>query len=164
MKNLYKLANECRDELNAIGIYPPAHISFSVNTRATKRWGQCKLSNGSYSINISSRLLEDNLSDMVAKNTITHELLHTMPNCMNHGNEWQRYANKVNKAYSSYNIKRCTSTEEKGVAPVADKWTLKCPECGRSWGYQRKGKIVVACENNRATCPCGSKKINVIHN
>lgn len=161
MKNLYKLVDECRDELNAIGIYPPALISFSVNTRATKRWGQCKLSYGVYSINISSRLLEDGLPDMVAKNTIAHELLHTMPDCMNHGNEWQRYANKVNKAYSGYNIKRCTSAEEKGIAPIIGKWNLDCQDCGRHWDYQRKSKIVDACLNHKATCPCGSKKIKV---
>ena len=50
MKDLEKIISECISELKAIGIVCP-EISYSVNTRAKKRWGQCKrLENGDYDL------------------------------------------------------------------------------------------------------------------
>ena len=43
MKDLQMIATECIRDLNAIGIYPHCKAKdFSVNTRAKKRWGQCR--------------------------------------------------------------------------------------------------------------------------
>lgn len=145
MKNFKALYTECMSELDAIGIEYGTVTSWEVNTRAKSRWGQCKgLGHGYYSINITNRLLADNIDDMATKNTIMHELLHTCEGCMNHGTEWQRLANKVNKVYG-YNIKRTTSYEEKGIEqpeqPKA-KYVIGCPCCGAKWEYMRMTKAV----------------------
>ena len=88
-----------------------------------------------HSINISSRLLQDDVSDDGAKNTIIHELLHTVEGCDNHGLNWQREAEKVNRTYN-YKIKRCNSAEEKGVpeievTPRTVKHKFVCERCGQ---------------------------------
>ena len=109
MKDLKKLANECMAELDAIGVQYGNVISWQINTRVKNRWGQCRyIGGGRYSINITNRLLDDNLPDEAAKETIIHELLHSVDGCMNHGPNWKRVADKVNRAYH-YNIKRTTS-------------------------------------------------------
>ena len=141
MKDLKKLANQCMAELDAIGVQYGNVISWEVNTRAKNRWGQCRyVGNKCYSINITNRLLADNLPDEAAKQTIVHELLHTVNGCMNHGPNWKREADKVNRAYPHYNIKRTTSYDEKGVEPPKPrepKYIVRCPSCGHEWKHFR---------------------------
>lgn len=77
MKDLQKLSQKAMKELDAIGV-PYANIeSFTVNTRAKSRWGQCRIRNGVYTININVELLQDNVADESALSTIIHELIHT---------------------------------------------------------------------------------------
>lgn len=132
MHNLNLAFAECKKELDNIGI-PYGNIKEIVpNKRAKTRWGQCKKSyDGTYSINISTRLLDDNTPYKSLKDTIIHEMIHTCPKCMNHGLEWKQYADKVNYYYK-YNIKRTNTSEEKGVSPIIDgsKYLFKCKNCG----------------------------------
>lgn len=145
MKNFQNLYLECMQELRDIGIEHGCVSKWEINTRAKKRWGQCEsLGHGYYSINISVRLLADEVDDIATKTTILHELLHTCDGCMNHGKEWLRLANKVNRAYG-YNIKRTTSWEEKGIDKpdeIKPKYAIACPCCGTTWNYIRMTKAV----------------------
>lgn len=142
MKNFHGLCLECMEELDALNVQYGKISKWEINTRAKKRWGQCQNEgNGYYSISISVRLLADDIDDIATKTTILHELLHTCENCMNHGKEWQRLADKVNRAYG-YNIKRCTSCEEKGVEQVKANYVIACPCCGTKWEYIRMTKAV----------------------
>lgn len=156
MKDLIELANECMAELDEIGIEYAEIIHWEVNTRAKKRWGLCKHNtDDSYTISISYRLLTDNVADDGAINTIIHELIHTVVGCMNHGENWKREANKVNRAYG-YNIKRCSSAEEKGVEPIenipkAVKYQFKCKDCGKIYSRTRASKFT----NNWQNYRCG---------
>ena len=71
MKDLLKLVRECKEELDAIGIEYRTVRNWMVNTRSKRRWGQCKLvSSDVFDINISARLLADQVSDTAAKDTI----------------------------------------------------------------------------------------------
>lgn len=168
MKNLNAIANDCITELKNIGIEPP-HITFEVNTRAATRWGQCKKTNGRYSISIASVLVDDKAPLNGLKSTIMHEVLHTMPNCMNHGNTWQDYADRVNKAYG-YKVTRTDSYKDKGFAnnPLAEahpyKYTIKCNACGNEWNYRRSNNTIECCKRNHATCPCGARDFTVTTN
>lgn len=161
MKNLNELANVCMQELDNIGIEYGNVVSWEVNTRAKQRWGQCRhLGGNCHSINISSRLLQDDVADEGAKNTIIHELLHTVKGCNNHGTEWQRMADKVNKAYG-YNIKRCSSADEKGVPdieviPNAVKHKFICEGCGQVIVRTKESKFTKNYQNYR----CGRCKGN----
>lgn len=150
MKDLMKLAAECKDELDTIDIPYRTVRNWIVNTRAQCRWGLCKyVSEGVYDIQISARLLKDDVPDISAKNTIIHELLHTVKGGNGHKGKWKVYAAQVNRAYPQYNIKRTTSSEEKGVPEIKRKsrsyqwkYEIKCTKCGGSV-YRKKATSVV---------------------
>ena len=80
-------------------------------------------------------MLQDDISDNACKNTIMHEILHTCEYCFNHGSEWKHIADLVNDCYLFYNIKRCTSAEEKGINEEIEKkepkYILRCTKCGK---------------------------------
>ena len=133
---------DCKTELDNLDIEYGFIQSVTVNTRAKKRWGMCtEEGEGIYKIEISSKLLKDDVEDIHAKNTIIHEILHTCDGCLNHGKEWQRLANKVNNAYG-YNIKRTTSYAEKGIERPTANYIVKCPCCNAKWEYMRMTKTV----------------------
>lgn len=161
MKDLDKLAAECVADLLAIGIQPAKNINWSVNTRAKKRWGHChKASSTAYDIEVSSRLLQDEVCDQAAKNTIMHELLHTINGAMSHTGLWLRLATKVNSQLPQYTIKRTTNSEEKGVDPVEAKYIVACPSCGQQYTRFRMTPIVQYPQNYRCG-HCGRALIRV---
>lgn len=146
MKNLQIIARECMKELDAIGIAYTKPAAFTVNTRAQSRWGQCRKRNGTFTINISSRLLQDDVSDTATKDTVIHELLHTVDGCQNHGTKWKSLALKVNRAYPKYNIKTSTTMEEKGIKDFLEsgayKYKVVCKRCNTAALYMRRTNAV----------------------
>ena len=154
MKNLQMVANDCMTMLDNIGIEYGNVTKWEINTRAKRRWGQCRrLPNGNYEISISSRLLADNVADDGVKNTIIHELLHSVKGCMNHKTEWKYQAEKVNRAYG-YNIKRCSNSEEKGVeslevSPKEIKHKFVCKDCGKVYTRTRESNFTKNWKNYR---------------
>lgn len=150
MKDLNKLADICKAQLDKIGI-KYGNVTFSVNTRAKKRWGQCRVVGAdTYEISISERLLDDSLDDIAALNTIMHELAHAADGCKSgHRGRWLKIAAVIMKAYPEYNIKRCSSPEEKGIdepisAPAKQmqyKYFYCCLACGYEIKYKRSSKF-----------------------
>lgn len=145
MKGLTALFEECKKELDAIGIKYGNISTVEINTRAKKRWGLCKkLSDGTYKISISDRALKDDVDDIKTKEIIIHEILHSCPDCLNHGPEWKSLAYKVKQAYG-YNIQRLLKAEEYNAEaykkPPA-KFKLTCKSCGRSFTYCKTTKVV----------------------
>ena len=166
MKNLKHLLLRAIQECNAVGIKTGKIVDITVNTRA-KRWGQARrLPNGTYTININANLVRDSVSDKAIMDTLVHEVLHTCEGCMNHGARWKYYATIMNRAYG-YNIKRCTSAEEKGLNTSAQissaNYAIKCESCGHVYTYQRAGKAVQLIRNygynSGCRCACGSRKL-----
>lgn len=159
MRNLDDYAIQCMEELDAISIEYGNIIEVVANTRAKKRWGQCKAIPGGYSININAILLDERNDEQGLKETIIHELLHSCKDCMNHGSKWNYLAQKVNSAYG-YNIKRINSAAEKGVSeetrPYMEKYTVKCNKCGYIYTRARKTKLIQYPEHYRCGCCGGS--------
>ena len=113
MYNLYQLATEAINNLNAIGIYPHLTPSdFKVNTRATYRYGQTRKRKGIYSVNISAFLLDKRNDEKSVMTTIYHECLHCCDDCMCHTGKWKEYAELVSDCYN-VDITRCSSFREK---------------------------------------------------
>jgi len=141
MRDLFAYAVRCMEYLDNIGIEYGNVIDFSVNTRAQRRWGQCRAVPGGYTININAVLLDERNSEEGLISTILHELLHTCKGCMNHGENWKRLARKVNSAYG-YDIKRTSSADEKGITADPRLETAKhkfvCEKCGRVVIRQRE--------------------------
>lgn len=153
MKDIKKVYNDCANICKNLNIPIANVIYLKVNNRAKKRWGRCILEcEGEYIIEISDRLLNDEVSEEATFNTMIHELLHTCPNCMNHGKEWKYWASVINKN-TSYNIKRTTSCEEKGIERIkkTPKYTVVCNRCDRKWNYNRAGSVIK--NINRCKCP-----------
>lgn len=140
MRDIMEYAIRCMEMLDDLNI-PYGNIKeVTVNTRAKRRWGQCKGIPGGFAININAVLLDENIPDDGLMNTMLHELLHSVPGCMNHGAKWKAMADKVHKAYG-IQIKRCSNAEEKGVPTEISnaryKYFLKCPKCGVIFRYTR---------------------------
>lgn len=164
MKDLRSLVSQCQAELASIGIICGKVSRWSVNTRARTRWGMCKkLPDGTFEIEISVMLLQDAVSDRAAKETVIHELLHTVPGCNGHTGKWKLLAAQVNQKLPMYQIKRTTSAAEKGLQsplkPQSYRYLLRCTGCGKNIQRQKKSAVVEHPERYR--CACGGKLIRI---
>ena len=166
MKNLQRLYDETLKDIQALDIPYGIIRKVSVDMGNNKRWGQCRIIKRSpeevlFSITISKKVLADNLDDMAAKNTIAHEILHTVRGCFNHGAMWKRYAKLLNSAFG-YDIKRTTNSDEKGIAiedaMVNAKYIITCTGCGVKTPYYRKSSIVSSIEQGQKSCRCARCK------
>lgn len=135
-EKLEKIGQECILELNSINIFPEQICSWSVNTRAKRRWGQCQYKRGRCHININERLLEDDVSEESLKRVIIHELLHAVKECFKetHGSNWKRYANRVYNRLG-YKISTTDTYESLGLTPPNEvetepKYVFVCDGCG----------------------------------
>lgn len=144
MKNLQLIAEQCLKELDFIGIKYGNIVSFEVNSRAKKRWGQCKYTTltDTYRIQVSNRLLEDYVPEKSVKQVIIHEILHTCKGCLNHGKTWKRYAELVNETYG-YDISRTASASALGVNTdqINIKHQFVCKNCGKVINRMRESKF-----------------------
>lgn len=165
MKDLEMLASECEADLSLINIQPGEVNQWLINTRAKNRWGQCKRClPGIFDISISARLLQDSVSDQAVKNTIMHELLHTVKGCYGHKGKWKDLALTVNRLLPQYTIKRTTSAEEKGLESIRKKRTnryaVKCEHCGKEFCREKISKLIQHPEKFRCGI-CGNSLIRV---
>ena len=140
---LMETVEDCKEKAKAVNIELGEISKVKINTRAKQRWGLCSPNpDGTFTIEISNRLLEDNVSKDALYNTVMHELLHTVEGCLNHKEKWKKCAEIVNKKYG-FNIKRTTSAEEKNITTETDyKYIIQCPDCGYQWKYIRMTKCV----------------------
>jgi len=161
MKDLIKLVEICKADLDSIGIKCGKVRNWTVNTRAKCQWGQCKkVGIGLSDISISAVLLNDDVDDREALNTIAHELIHTIPGCFSHKGKWKLIAEDICKKLPQYTIKRTAKPEEKGIViqkkePVY-RYILRCTECGQEIKRQKLSKAVVNYKKYRCG-KCGGK-------
>ena len=160
MKDLMKLYNECVEELRRINMDISSRITkVSVNGRLSRSLGRCRFNprTGSYTIEVNPCMLADSVEVKTTKNTIIHELIHTCPGCMNHGYEWKRRGDRVNRMLG-YNITRETEVEGLEAAGVEVKkeeykYALECVVCKHQFKFQRWCSKL---ENpSRWKCGCG---------
>lgn len=151
----------CKADLDSLGIKYGKVNSWTVNTRAKCRLGQCRKNLiGLFDINISERLLNEEIDDQMALNTIMHELLHTVKGCFNHGVKWKMYAEIVNSKLPKYDIKRVVNINEtSGIierkSPVY-KYILRCAKCGQEIKRQKASKVITNYKRYRCS-KCGGK-------
>ena len=145
MKNIEYLKKEletCKQMAAESNIQIGKIYDIKINTRAKKRWGQCSYFSDGFIIEISSSLLQDNVSENALIDTLMHEVLHTVDGCMNHGKKWKECARIINSRYG-LNIKTTTSAAEKKIEETEEyKYILACPKCGYQWKYMRMSRCV----------------------
>lgn len=160
---LQEIAQQCKYELERLHI-PIADVKeFTINTRAARRWGQCRREGSDYKININHTLLDGSHEEGL-KATIMHELIHTCPQCMNHGIKWRRYAEQASAA-TGLKISRTNTPQEKGFSGsempgIKAKYVIRCPSCGMEWKRQKRSKVIKLID--RCTCGrCGAAGLTV---
>lgn len=159
MKDLKKLVMECVREQGELGIKYSRNITWKVSTAYIRKWGQCrKKPDGTYEITIAERLLRDSVDDDAIKDTIHHELLHSVEGCMNHGELWKRNAAKLNHGYG-YSIKRTNDMDGKGIEQIEAKYIVKCENCGAEIGRYKMSRLIEDTKSYR--CACGGKLIRI---
>ena len=105
-----------------------------------------------HSIEISKWVME--LNDDIIKNTILHEIIHCLPNCSNHGEEFKKYAHYINRKLG-YNISRLgdknKDLEQSNIKVEDEKYNYKieCLKCGYFF-YRKKLNV-----NYSAKYRCG---------
>ena len=158
MKDLKRVFTECLLEVTQAGI-PVGNIkNVKVNSRAGKRWGQCKkLPDGSFEIEISQRLLADQVPESSLRSTIVHEILHTCPGVKGHGSLWKHYAAVMMERHPDYRIATTTSPGELGVSEAAEdhRYILVCSRCGKKICRDRMSSVVKY--PSRYRCRCGGR-------
>lgn len=158
-ERLVTLTNQCRRELDALNV-PYRRVSVLEISHTTGTYGDCRrLYDNSYRIRVNEALLKS-ASDIIVKDTIIHELLHTCEGCMNHGKTWQAYANLVNDAYPQYSISRLSSTNKTHVKLKSEdtaKYVVTCESCGHKYLHYRKNRAVEILSNPAIShyCTCG---------
>jgi predicted SprT family Zn-dependent metalloprotease len=148
MRDLQAEFDRCFQEVLEAGIKPGMIRSVEVNTRAKKRWGQCKVLRMEgpkpveFSININAALLDERARSTALHATIVHEILHTVPGCLDHGPKWKQMAARYMDHYPQYRIRRTMSKEEAGIVEDGGiekslqkrsvyRYALRCRGCGK---------------------------------
>lgn len=167
--NLMEVYRQCVKEMKSINMdISPYIVSVEVNYRLTRALGRC-ISHWDgcpdwYRIEINPCLVESGVEVKALKNTIMHELLHTCPLCMNHGPEWKRRADVVNKLLG-YRVQRQTEIsrlEAQGVKLNMGEWkfAMVCNDCGHMFKRKRWCKTLENSDNYR--CGVCHGKLHVI--
>ena len=161
------VAKQCIEDLNAIGIYPnitPNDVT--INNRLQRVWGRCwtHWENNSrtkwhFTIEVSSKLLGDDVPDKSLRSNLFHEMCHSCDECVNvhHGGKWKEYAELINDCYNM-NIQRCTSSAEYNVEDNRKAYGWKCSACGKKFvkmGYKAPKWYIHPKGYTHKNCPCG---------
>lgn len=134
-----------------IPISPAICPRVALNSRATGRFGCCIRKNGSFTIELSSRMLA--AEEKAVMQTLAHEVLHTCYGCSNHGARWKGYAARMNAAYG-YDIERTDSCEKLGVPDTRKvRYIVACTKCGAQFTRSKRSPLVDHPERYR--CRCG---------
>jgi predicted SprT family Zn-dependent metalloprotease len=153
MKDLMEMFNYGMEVVEACGIETGIITDVSINTRAKKRFGQCRYNHatGTYSINIARFILDDDIEDKAVMETIIHEILHTVSGCMNHGKKWKSLGKIVEREFG-YKITTTDSyakfsnrlAEERKVERNTKKhnYVFRCEDCGQTIYRERMSKFV----------------------
>ncbi len=161
-KQLQMLVNEVLEELRGIGIEVPQKITYEINPRLRRALGRARrIGENTFIVELSKDTMQ--VGGTYAKQVLHHEILHTMPGCMNHGKKWQAWAHRINRELG-YDISRCTSGKEV-IEPLGKekymeryKYRLKCTRGGNEI-YRMKASNVVQ-NPDRYRCKCGGHLVS----
>lgn len=146
------------NEIRVIGIVPSDKISRRVLIAEKGRFfGRCRheKDTGRFTITLNKAMLKSD--EHYIRETLAHEVLHTVEGCFNHSPLWKRYA-RYTASQLGYNITTTSTAAEKGIPDesiIKVNYILKCTACGRENKFQRLSKAVKNPENYR--CNCGGK-------
>ena len=152
-EKLNKLYSECINELANIKIeFKCKDIVVKISKRAHKRYGCCKpeIPDSKYRKIIKRGFKFIVCYENYFKYTIEiHELIHCLPKCTNHGEEFKKYAKIINEKLG-YNITRTGNKKEDFKRSNVEyneaeeyKYKIKCKDCGQIYYRKRLNKNLI---------------------
>ena len=152
-----KLFEEVFNNMVSSGLFeiPVNNIDRKLHfNKRTTALGLCKHRwiSGKYChiIELSEYAMEDRDS---VKNTLAHEMIHTMPRCQNHKWNFKRNASLCRQL--GYDVTTRATRAEAKASGITDayhakrnridndsKYAIACPECGAKWKYKTLCKAV----------------------
>lgn len=168
--DLEQILNKCKDELYDLGFLEIKNKNYiiQINSRFRNKLGRCSYNKITYIYTISINESFMNICPDKVKNTMMHELIHSINGCMNHGTKFQNIAKLVNNKFG-YNVHTTSYYEDydKYIDSTKNyKYKIKCSHCGEEWFYEKTGKVIRSLQNNptSCTCPhCKTKRFSVIN-
>lgn len=133
---LQKIFIEVKENLKNINIPVSDDISYDIKlSKAKRKWGSCKMSKGKedyrFYISISENCFKEPDYIQFIRNTMAHELIHTVKGCFNHGAKFQRYARKAAVLGYTVNTTSKSSIEKTDEEKFNEaKHVLICKSCG----------------------------------
>ena len=149
MKDLEKMFDEAliivKENIGEDKLTRKIYRPITINTRAKRRWGRCTSSNDGERarIEISSRILRDDVPDKATMEVIIHEILHACKDGMSHTGVWKKYANIISEK-TEYKITRTSAAEKFGLKEeqLTRQYVVMCEKCGVLLRRARKVSII----------------------
>ena len=158
LSSLEQMMYTCKQQLVSLGFSElnSKLYNLEINPRFRKKLGQCCYNRKSmfYTIKISKNFMQ--VCPEHVKNTMMHELIHSINGCMNHGPNFQYVANLVNNKFG-YNVSTTSYYDSYNNYLNNTKnyrYKLKCNSCGKEWRYEKAGKLVRGVQSNPHYCTC----------
>ena len=120
---LVVMLESIKEDFRTAGLTPGRIGEVSFSGRLTRSRGNCRReTDGFYTIHISSRLMGHT---ELLRETLAHELLHTVKGCFDHGSRFQEAARKLREY--GYHIQ---STYEPEAFEIRGRYQFQCSRCG----------------------------------
>ena len=152
-----------------LGGYKPGIVrSVAFNPRLTRSCGRTRRLNGAFEMDFSISFFKKGRETSI-RDTIAHEVVHTVPGCFNHGNRFKAVGACLAK--HGYHVERLCKDEEyaKYVTRKEASGTtyhVVCESCG--WDGTRRKRLskilkgIMMEGQRRYSCPvCGSHRLSV---
>ena len=130
---------KARNDLISLGIPVSDDIDPKIRiSRAQRKWGSCKLSkkpgDHRFHISISENCFKEPDYVNFIRNTMAHELIHTVEGCFNHGAGFKAYGKIAEKLGYEITVSSKSAVEKSDEEKFNEaKHVLKCTECGQMY-------------------------------
>ena len=144
-ERLNRMLSECEDICAAAGVVTGHVRSITVNPKINYAWGRCIIYNtGACRIEINRKLMRRTVPETSLRDTILHELCHTVENGRGHKNGWRLAAEKIRQS-CGISLSTTGTADELQVFESDHekaKYVFKCCGCGQIVKKNRRTRFV----------------------
>lgn len=144
--NITKCIDKTKEIFNYYNLDFPTIKEIKL-VNSTSYYGEIQRKNNEYILRLSNVFnnIEEKESLIQLQNTITHEYIHTLKGCWNHGDKFKKWRNKILKDFAPIDIIRDTSSHKEAFNNLkTPKYIIKCEECEKEYLFYRKPKYSIS--------------------